>query len=90
MLEDLEPYPEYQISHLNPNPMPKTARYTMCAALRDIYLQTTDPEIKLKLRYIATLAKAVTDKLSEIDPGWLHSMYPRVMEYDKLMRKQEV
>ena len=87
MLEGMQPYPEDQIEQLSSGEPHN--RYTMCRALHDIYINTIDHEIKLKIRYVATLAKAVTDRLSMLDPGWLNAMYPKVSEYDELMRRQK-
>ena len=56
-------------------------------ALREVYQRTDDPELKLKLRYAATLSKAMADRLYQIDSKWLMEMYPSVEEYDKLMRE---
>jgi hypothetical protein len=88
MLIDLEPYPEASIGVVRDKPRCQKSRYTMCMALADIYQQVEDPEVRLRLRYVATLAKAVTDRLSEIDQSWLRVMYPRLNEYDELMREK--
>jgi len=89
MLDGLEPYPKSTIEFVAPRPIPPNTRYTLCMALREIYAVVEDPELRLKLRYVATLAKAVTDKLSELDPAWLYLMYPQMREYNKLMRRDD-
>jgi hypothetical protein len=52
-----------------------------------LYQRETDPEMKKRLQYIATIAKAQADRLYEIDSKWLMEMYPSVEEYDKLKRE---
>lgn len=61
--------------------------YAMCVALGQIYNEVSDPKIRLKLRYIATLAIGVTTRLSLIDKGWLKTFYPSYHDYDVLAER---
>jgi hypothetical protein len=85
MLEGLTLYPKEKLE-IKVTLKPEW-RYTICIALRDLYQRETDPEMKKRLQYIATIAKAQADRLYEIDSKWLMEMYPSVEEYDKLKRE---
>jgi len=81
----LKPYPLEKLDLPDIPPYEPRRYYTICMACRDLYVQLQDPEQKKKVRYIATLAKAITDKLQQMDPIWFHVFYPRVEDYEKLM-----
>jgi hypothetical protein len=83
MLSSLVPYPEQKLM-LRMTWKPDW-RYTICLAIQDVYKDIPDPEVRRKLRYVATIAKAQADRLYEIDSKWLMEMYPSVEEYNKLM-----
>lgn len=61
-------------------------RYTVCAALRDIYKEIEDPELRLKLKYAVMLSKAGFYKLRIDSPIWMKSFWPRREDFDGLMR----
>lgn len=63
-------------------------RYTICRALREIFVKTDDPETKLKLRYACTLAEYVTAKVEKHDPGWLKRFYPFRRDWLKVMKHE--
>lgn len=89
MLKPFPLYPLKVISDSDAPPAHSDQYYTMCIALRELYLQLPDPEVRKKLRYIATLAKCITDHLYQIDPVWFFAIYPRVREYEDLMNQPE-
>ena len=60
-------------------------RYTICRALREIFIGTEDPEVRLRLRYACTLAEYVTAKVERHDPGWLKDFYPFRRDWKKVM-----
>ncbi len=61
--------------------------YTICAALREIYIKVDDPEIKLKLRYASTLAHCMVDELEKCNPGWVKTLYPKKSELKEIMKE---
>lgn len=63
-------------------------RYTICRALRDVFVETKDEEARLKLRYASTLAEYITGRLNEYDAVWLSDFYPRRRDFDRIMRKK--
>jgi hypothetical protein len=87
MLEGLKPYPQYKLN-IKITPKPEW-RYTICIALRDLYQRETDPEMKTRLQYIATIAEAQAKRLYEVDSKWLMEMYPSVEEYNELMKRED-
>lgn len=89
MFKDLTPYPEEVIGDANAPALDPNQYYTMCLALRELYLQLPDRDVRKKLRYIATLAKVVTDRLNQLDPVFFFAMYPRVREYETFMADKE-
>lgn len=63
-------------------------RLSICRALGQIYVNTDDEEVKLKLRYASTIARHFIFKLREFDREWVDNFCPRYSEYDKIMRKE--
>jgi len=61
--------------------------YPMCVALGQIYNQIDDPAIKLKLRYITTLAIEIATRLSKLDPVGIRQIYPSFADYEKLEKE---
>jgi len=64
-------------------------RLSICRALGQIYVNTDDEELKLKLRYASTLARYFIYKLMEYDREWADTLCPRFRDYDKVMRKEK-
>ena len=60
-------------------------KYMICRAAREMYVATDDPEVKAKLRYICSLAEAITGKVKNYAPDWLNNLYPRREEFRALM-----
>jgi len=65
-------------------------RYTICRALREIFVKTNDPEIRLKLQYACTLAEYITAKVDSHDHGWLKDFYPFRREFNTIMSIQSL
>ena len=61
--------------------------YPMCVALGQIYNEVTDEKIKLKLRYITTIAIEIATKLSKLDPVWIRQLYPSFIDYENLEKE---
>jgi len=59
---------------------------SICRVLGQIYNDTEDEELKLKLRYVATIARHYIYKLREYNPEWVNSFCPRYRDYDEMMR----
>ena len=62
---------------------------SVCRVLGHIYVNTEDEDLKLKLRYVSTIARYYIYKLREYDPEWVKSFCPRYRDYDKLMKGKE-
>ncbi|WP_370574775.1 hypothetical protein [Methanomethylovorans sp.] len=89
-----KPPPPHEIRLLSDHYMVKAASYaskgrpyTICIALGEIYTQIDDPEMKLKLRYAATIAQYVLWKLKEFSPKWLKEFYPKKIHYNGIIKK---
>ena len=63
----------------------QSRRYTICRAVREVYVALTDPVLKRKLRYACSLAEAVCNKVDRHDPGWLRRFYPRRNAFERIM-----
>jgi ABC-type Zn uptake system ZnuABC Zn-binding protein ZnuA len=63
MLHKHEPIAEKVMGHVSPN-------NSVCQVLRDIYHRTDDPYIKLNCRVAVTMAKKMSDKLTEHKKEW--------------------
>lgn len=61
-------------------------RLSVCRVLGQIYVNTDDEEVKLKLRYASTLVRHLIYKLREYDPEWVRDFVPLYKDYDTLMR----
>jgi len=61
---------------------------SLCRALGQIYMNTEDEEVKLKLRYAATIARHYVYKLREFDAVWVRDFCPRYKDFDRLMREE--
>jgi hypothetical protein len=61
---------------------------SVCRVLGQIYINTEDEELKLKLRYVATIARHYIYKIREYDPEWVNGFCPRYREYDGIMREK--
>ena len=83
-LNDIKVVAETEMVKTHPG---KNRRYTICRALREIFVKTDDQEIKDKLRYACTLAEHITAKVNRHDPPWLNVFYPRRSEFEQVMRK---
>jgi hypothetical protein len=84
--EDIIIVPENEMIKTHPG---KDRRYTVCRALREIYVKTSDQEVKDKLRYACSLAEYLTGKINKHDPTWLNNFYPRRTYYDEFMKKSQ-
>jgi len=60
-------------------------RLSICRALGQIYINTEDEEVKLKLRYASTLARHLIYKLREFDPEGDNINTPRFRDFNKIM-----
>jgi hypothetical protein len=78
--------PEAEMIKTHPG---KWRRYTVCRALREIYVNTKDKETQDKLRYACTLSEYMTSKIDKIDPGWLKAFYPRRRDFEEFMKKSQ-
>jgi hypothetical protein len=83
----LTPYPLDQLDLPDLLPYHPDRYYTICMACRDLYVSTDDSSAQERIRYIATIAKAITDRLQAVDPEFFHSFYPRVKDYKTLMKE---
>lgn len=63
-------------------------KYTICRCAREMYIETSDPVIRAKLRYIASLAEAITSKLKTYAPDWLGTMYPKRNQFAEIMKDE--
>ena len=61
--------------------------YPMCVALGQIYNEIDDPAIRLKLRYITTIAIEIATRLSKLDPVGIRQVYPSYSDYDELAKR---
>lgn len=61
---------------------------SICRALGQIYVNTEDEEVKLKLRYASTIARYYIYKLREYNPDWVNNFCPRFRDYDRIMRNE--
>ena len=84
--DDIIIVPEAEMVKTHPG---KWRRYTVCRALREIFVKTEDQETKDKLRYACTLAEYMTGKVERHDPGWLKDFYPRRRDYTEFMKKSQ-
>ena len=62
-------------------------RYPICVAIGQVYTQLTDDALKLKLRYVLTLAQHITTELDRHDKGWLRNFYPRYRDYQDFEKR---
>ena len=85
-VDSIIPTPKSEMIKTHPG---HTRRYTVCRALREIYVKTDDPEIREKLRYACTIAEYLTRKIDQHDPGWLKDFYPRRYDFSKIMNRPE-
>lgn len=60
--------------------------YTICRCAREMFVATEDPVVRAKLRYICSLAEAITSKLKTYTPDWLANLYPRRSEFASIMK----
>jgi len=75
--------PETEMVKTHPG---RNRRYTICRALREIFVRTEDPETKLRLRYACTLAEYITAKVDRHNPGWLKDFYPLRRNWKDIMK----
>ena len=59
---------------------------SVCRALGQIYVNTDDEDIKLKLRYASTIARYYIYRLRDVDPEWVSGFKIRYKDYEKIMR----
>lgn len=69
-----------EFRYLNPN-----RRYTICAAVRDVFAETEDLELRKKLKYIEMVAKEIVGRLEQKDPRWLRHFYPLRRDFNSIM-----
>ena len=62
-------------------------RLSVCRMLGQIYIKTDDEDVKLKLRYAATLSRYHIYKLRTLDDEWISKFNPRYKDYDEMVNK---
>jgi len=66
-----KPEVEDQMTHVS-------YRYTPCEVLRQIYKRVDDPEVKLMVRVVTTMAKSMASRITDYEGrGWGQKVYPR-------------
>lgn len=60
---------------------------SICEVLRGIYWKTDDPEIKLQCRVATSMAKSITNKLSEYKDGWEADFWDENESYKVALKK---
>jgi hypothetical protein len=61
---------------------------SLCRALGQIYINTEDEEVKLKLLYSSSIAKYYVYKIREFETEWVNNFCPRFMDYDGIMKNE--
>ena len=56
----------------------KYPRNTLCQLARDTYKLTDDPQIKLNLRIMVSMGKAMVQKLREYNAKWDEDFWDRI------------
>jgi hypothetical protein len=61
--------------------------YPMCVALGQIYNDIEDPSIRLKIRYITTIAIKIATRLAKLDPVGIRQVYASYADYEELTKR---